>query len=199
MAINVPGPYDVRIFYTTLVGTEILTHTQKLNCDMDADLGVGFPFSSWLVKQNGGGQLSLQSSVDQWIIYMRELFHTSTQFVTAELWKYVAGTYDASWRATYAIALSGLEAVFPTIAASQGVVTFRTRNGGIMRINLMEYIIGQAVTDPAPFGNGDISTLATYLLSSAGWVIGRDNGYPVAALNFLAGQNEKLFKLRFRT
>jgi hypothetical protein len=198
MAINYPGPYEVRLQYTTVVAGLQLEHLMRLNCNMDSDLGVGFPFASWLAIQKGGGQLSLQSCVDQLVIYLRPLFRTDSTFVGAELWKYIPNTFDAEFRASYAIALPGSEGIQATSAAGQAIITFRTVEGGIMRINLMESIFGAGAYDAAPFANSGISALATYLIGTAGWVLGRDTSYPNVALKFLPGQSEKLFKVRYR-
>jgi hypothetical protein len=200
MAINFPGPFEVRFYYTTVVATVALNHIQRLSCAVAGDdPTVGTPFSSIDVGRRTGGPIGLDVAVDAYIALVTPFYSSGAgaTWVRAELWQYPPESYDAGFISTYTIGEVG-EAVSGPVAGSQSIVTMRTTNGGIFKYSFMESIIPPGVTDPGPIINEDLEALiADTEAGNQPW-IGRDNGFPLARLSHFPGQNEALWKKRFR-
>lgn len=77
---------------------------------------------------------------------------------------------------------------------------FRTKEGGTMRITLQEAT--QAVGSPVAYGDlGAVrQALVDYveLVAEGAYFLGRDTSYPLAFTRMFPGQNEAIFKKRFR-
>lgn len=200
MTINFPGPYEVRLFYTTNAATPALTHQARYNVILDGVPDVGDPFSSILAVRRDGSPFPLDGEVDDWVTLCKGLYSSAGGAASidyAELWKYTAGTFDASYVSTYSIAQTGSSAS-PLVAGQETIVTFRTTLGGIMKIYWLETIISTVSVDTLPFSNTTLDTMADQLIAGTFPWIGRDGGYPIAAIAAYPGQSEALFKKRNR-
>ena len=199
MVDNFPGPYEVRLSYQTTSASIALDHTQRLNCDLTAVPTPGDDYSNINPKTRGGiATPDLAAAMEAWLALIAERFFTSTTFGTIELWSYVPLTYDATFISAYSPTIAAGLSVTVTNPMMQEVMTFRTQEGGIMRIQLMEGVIATNERSPYPTLNADIDAIFDFVKSSVNWVLARDTSYPFAALNHLGGQNEKLFRQRFR-
>lgn len=200
MALNYPGPYQLRVFYTcTVAGTGTIQHSLRLNCDLDGTPGVGDPFSGITCKQRVGAGDTLDNVVDGLINVIEDVYNdANADFDYAELWKYEALSFDASYVSTYAIGTPGVD-VGPVIPAGQSIFTFRTLGGGQFNLHLMESIIYMAPpTEYADLGV-DETAIADYFTADAhSFFWGRDNTYPSICLRRNPGQNEALFRKRYR-
>jgi len=125
-------------------------------------------------------------------------FHTSTEFIRFELWKYPVAGFDAQYIATANVTVVGLSAV-ATSPAHQMTLTFRSAAGGVMRLQFMETVYVLNNKNTFPTGITVIDALATYTIGSTSVIQARDDSRPVASLRASFGQNEKLFRKRFRT
>lgn len=199
MANNFPGPYEVRLSYQTTSAAVALDHTQRLNCDLTAIPTPGDDFSNINLKTRGGiATPDLAAAMEAWLALIAERFFTSTTFGTIELWSYTPLTYDATFISAYSPTIAAGLSVTVTNPMMQEVMTFRTQEGGIMRVQLMEGVIATNERSPYPTLNADIDAIFDFVKSSVNWILARDTSYPFAALNHLGGQNEKLFRQRFR-
>jgi len=198
MAINYPGPYEVRIRYTTPIsGNTTFTHRLRLSMDMGTPADPGDPFSEWTALSRQGQTPQLDDWVDDLVALLQPLYHTGTTFVDAELWLYTPGTFDAAFQSTYPIALAGTSSTQNSLNA-QAIITFRSQLGGSGRVNLMEAISGFGVEQGFPTNSALINALATFITALGSPVIARDGGYLFTPLKYLPGINEALFKKRFR-
>lgn len=199
MTEHFPGPYELRIFYVADFSPGgALTHQQRMSLILDADPDVGETFDNIVVKLAGGGTDTLDNVLDGWRNVIEDfLSAASTTFTHAELWKYVAGSYEATYVATQdisAAATSGSAAR----AAAESIWTMRTRGGGIMRVSLLDTI--SAPADPSTYAdsNADNQALWDFLTDPVtGPFVARDDSYPVAPLRVFPGQNEHVFKKRY--
>lgn len=194
MATNFPGPYEIRLYYTI----NSLQHTARYNCDLVAPPTPGTPFSDHDVKEKGGGSEDLQVAVDAWVALFRPCFAAAGGSVDyAELWQYTPGTFDASFVTVYTIglAMTGAGAYNP---AGETIMTFRTLEGGIMKLYFEETNVAFAVRDAPPFAPAAFEAIRNFVTSNDNWMLARDTSYPFAAIALFHGQNEATFKLRFR-
>lgn len=193
MAINYPGPFEVRINYVTDEPAVIASHQLRMSCIMSIEANPGDPFSDWYPEQKGGSNtIPLDTHVSDLLNVVKPYHNTAVAYVSAELWEYAPNSFDAVYRSAYSPS-NEPTGVPATVPASQAVFTFRTQLGGIMKFTWMGVHISPNVS--IPFGGAGYPTaVATYILGNTAPWIGRDGSFPIAALAFHPGQNEALWK-----
>lgn len=197
MAINYPGPFEVRIKYLTNEPAPVPNHVLRLSCNCTLTGNPGDPFTSWFpVTKLGSNAINLSTKVDDLILEMKKHLNTASTILVAELWEYTPGTFDAVFRSTKNIAVAGTSGTV-TRDGSQAIWTYRTQNGGIFKFDLRGQInaVGAKIALP---GTGDVASMNTYLLAGTTPWLARDGSYPVAGLFFHPGQNERAFKKLYR-
>lgn len=200
MVTNFPGPYEVRIEYTTLVGTAPLIHTQRLNLDLTAVPSPGTAFNNINVITRGlSATPDLAAAIEAWLTIVAARFSDTTTFGIIELWSYAPVSFDATFISAYSpTVIAGSDAINPTQVATQEIYTFRTVEGGVMRVTWLESVSGSQVPVSFPTGNASINAIEAFIVSSVNWILARDTSYPFASMRFLGGQNEKTWRQRFR-
>lgn len=200
MVQNFPGPYELRVEYTTKIGGTPLIHTQRLNVDLTAVPTPGDDFTNINLKTRGGILTpDLATGVENWLGLIDARFNISTDFGIVELWAYVPLTFDATFISAYSPTIvAGTDAVNSTIVAAQEVYTFRTVEGGVMRLTWIETTSLPTQPESFPTGTASINAIEQFIIGASNWVLARDTSYPFASMRFLGGQNEKTFRQRFR-
>lgn len=194
MVTNWPGPYDMRFFYT-VQGRD---HVQKLNCSPTTDPAVGTALGDIDLELQGGGVVDAETAADDWADLMKTMFSDSGAVINrVELWKYDFESYNATYVNAHALLVDGTN-VLATVPASQGVMTFRTTEGGVLKLNFLDTVFPAAIKEAFPAANAGINAIAGFVSNSTNWILGRDTSYPILALNWLPGQNERLFKEIYR-
>lgn len=198
MTLYYPGPFEVRIGYTVTIGSLPINHVQRLNCDVTSNPAPGTAFSAITVTKQGGGTQNLNTAVDNWVLKLKAKYNGADCTIThAELWKYVANSFIASFISDYVINVTGT-AGGGTMLAGQGIYTFRTVQGHTMKVSLMEPVLTPAA--PVVYTNlftADKDIVDRILASDNSW-IARDNSFPFAFLRYFPGENEAIFKKRLR-
>lgn len=200
MALNFPGPYQLRVFYQVNASPGgVLDHVLALNLDCSPAPSPGDPFSSITVVASAGTK-DLLGVLNALIAVLQPEFNTTTcAFLQAELWKYTPGTFQANYISSETIGLAGTSASASAVA-TQSIYTFRTIEGGIMKVTLMEDVYAQ--DEPIPYTGLTPQSQAVVDFFVTGGVDGvfflaRDTSYPIAFLKKFPGQNEAIFKRRF--
>lgn len=200
MTTNFPGPFQVRMYYTvTPVGEVALQHVLQWNCDLTGDPAVGTNFNIIPVIRRVGDDTMLDAVVDSLVAVIRPMYAAATTTLThAELWKFEPGTFDASFVSTYNINLAAT-GTGSDIESSEMIFTYRSQEGGVMKVHLME---GEtAAGDVQDYGDMNAATqdFADWWIDGAtSWSLARDTSYPVAFMRLFPGQSEALFKRRHR-
>lgn len=200
MALNFPGPYEIRIKYTVTASAIALNHTQRLSCAVSGDdPTVGTPFSGITVGRRTGGAVALNTAIDAYVALMKVFYAGSgaSTIVSAELWKYISGTFDASFVSSYTINVNGTSGSGVQIA-NQSIVTMRTTNGGVFKLSYMETVIPFAVIDAGTITNAGLEAMVADIEAGNQPWLGRDDGFPISRIAHYPGQNEALFKKRYR-
>lgn len=188
-----PGPYSVELRYL-VDGVE---HTQEFSVFINNEPGIGRPFAEYLAYMPDATEDPLDDVCDAYAVVMLPLMATTVTLISATLWQYTAFSYERSWVSEYAMAYVGSHAS-PYIPAGQLTFSFRSSNGGIFKAILLE--------SSAP-GNDQsaIASLTSTGADYADWFLSddcpflaRDNGRPIAGLLLSRGQNERVFRKRFR-
>jgi hypothetical protein len=195
MAINYPGPYQIRVHYVVATFDHVLA--LNVNIPVAPDLGENF-LTIAPITRGGSTAASLKVKVDELIGLLRPLYALDdSAFALADLWAYEPNSFDASFVSTYDIALAGSAGGSAT-AAAQEIFTFRTQEGGIFKLVLMETISGHGnsqVYNDISLARQDL--VDNFLLDSNVW-LARDTSYPFAFIKRHPGQNEAMFRRRFR-
>ena len=199
MVLNFPGPYELRLSYSTGIATVFLTHTARYNVDLTAAPNPGDLFSAINVKTRGGVSTpALDVVVEAWLALLAPRHNVLSTFGVVELWSFDPLSFDSTFISAYSpIVVLGTEVANATVAGME-TYTFRTQEGGILRLVGIETTVGTNARIPYPTAIGSVDAIFDFVKSDVNWILGRDTSYPFAALNFLGGQNEKTFRQRFR-
>jgi len=196
MAANLAGPYQIRIDYLT----GGLTHRKNLNCAVIGTPAAGTPDETVLFQTAGDGNVDMRTCVTEYWAFARQFFSSSTSVTLVELWKAVG---DDVWDYVTSLGVNlpvGSDTVNPYVPAHQAILTFRSANGGIARDVFMEDVSSSNAQSAlvANGAGGAPEQLAAYWMSGACWMLARDDSFPIAPLRFSNGQNERIWRKRYR-
>lgn len=197
MALNYPGPYEVRIYYDVAIGTKTLSHVQRVNVSPLAAVNPGDEFSTIDVDTKSGIGNALDTIVDGWIAALQPLYGAAeADFNFAELWAYAPNSFDATFISAYGIGLPGTGSA--SLAGGQWIASFRTIEGGSMKISLMETNVAAGPKRAYAGLSANEQAIVNYVQASTGAFLARDTSFPLTFTNVFPGQNEKTFKQRYR-
>lgn len=195
---NYDGMWELRFRYTTTpTGMPALEHRLTLDVRMNQAGDVGGEFSDFELRQKNGLFISLESYIILLSDVLGDVYNTTSEFGAVELWNYPATSTDATFYSVRTLGLAGTQAGNAQ-PAQQATMTFRSQNGGIARLQMMEAWFAGNAFEYAPFANPLWSILADFLVAPESPVVARDDGYLVAPLKLSHGQNEKLWRKRYR-
>lgn len=194
MAINFPGPHELRFSIATSEPGDVGLHQLRLQLDAGAEITPGMPFGEIdPVAHNGTTTKDLAEHVEDFLELLAPIYSDASSFGTVELWEYEEDSFDALFRTAYSPTAQPTNAN-PVIPASQAYFTFRSAGGGVMKVCLMGTAIDEGPSARYPFGEAIIDDVFEYFISLTHPFIARDNTRPLAALSFLPGKNERLWK-----
>lgn len=198
MATNFPGPYEVRINYTTTPpGLDPLEHQQRFSYINAGELDPGSDFSLYDYVSKDGSTFDVASWVAAWLALVKVKYPAATTFTTAEIWKYQTDSFDADFQSSETFDVAGTSGSAST-TAGQTILTFRSQNGGSARAVFMEPAQGQGPSKLLPSGETEWDAMAAALVADDALPVARDDGYFFSPLRYLPGQSERLFKVRYR-
>ncbi len=201
MTYNWPGPYGIRFFYTvTPTGFAAIEHKLELQCRIEGTPNPGTDWANINILQKDNTPYALATASAAVITALQPEFSSSdVTFDRVELWKYQDQSLNADFISADTVGLAGT-AVLTTKVCTQSIMTFRTEEGGIMRVTLMEDIYSG--TFPAGYADLSAETQAVidYILASPGnqLFVGRDTSYPISFVRYNPSQNEAMFRKRYR-
>lgn len=206
MTLNFPGPYELRFLITTsnLTGG-VYTHVQRVNIDVAGNPAQGSTFSTISVKDKvtPTGAVDLDVLVEAWLTVLAPLYNNAFSFDAVELWKYpTAQSFDSEFWSAYGPPTAQPSSVSAAHEAGQAILTFRTSEGGILKINLMETKIASGLSRGYDNMTTEEKAVADFVLGGGATYdaafLGRDTSYPFSFIKIYPGRNEALFKRRFR-
>lgn len=191
-----PGPYEIRIPYNV----DGIQHELKLNAGLAAasPVPVGGADPDDIILNARVGSVNLQEGVDALWGAIRPLMSSSALAGTYEFWRYPVPGAPAVFVTSGSLTVpNGSGGTYTP--AQQATYTFRSALGHIGKIVLMEAVqAGNARAPMNPAAPTAVGTLASYVISGDSWIIARDDSFLVAPLNESYGQNEAIFRRRFR-
>lgn len=200
MAANKPGPYEIEL---NLGGWVSPSREHVLRISVAA---LGSPVAGTLpsaidIQKTGGATAKLDVVTNQLWSFLRPAYHTSISVIGYTLWKYVPGTLAKDFVSSGSVTTpTGTNGTAANIAG-QSTLTFRSANGGIMKLVLIEpSFSGDTSTPLIPNAAGSTQAkIAAYILSADNVALARDDSYPIAALRDSRGQNEKIWRKVYRS
>jgi hypothetical protein len=200
MPANFPGPYQWVLNYV-VTGSPggAQNHVMQLNMDAPGNPNIGTPFADIDVISRDDTTSDLETVTDDIISLLDELFQDSaTDFLYVDFFEFEPNSFVRNWISTMVLDSNPTNASSFTRAA-QHIYQFRTAEGNIMKVNLLDAI--GVVAEPYSYGDlaAGPKALVDYLLADAtSFALGRDTSYPIAFLKLFNGTNEKLFRDRYR-
>lgn len=191
MAANTKGPYELRIPY---VADDFIGHTLRLNLMVAGSTAPtpGTPAEDVLVVTRSSS-IPLPDAVDSFWDVARERLSTGTAASGYELWRIPTEGGDPIFITAGDLTnINGNGGLL--VKNSQEVYTFRSANGGIGKITLMDVASNSETRAPIPSAN----TLGQFAISADSFLLARDDGFFIAKMNLSSGQNEVSFKRRNR-
>lgn len=200
MAVNYPGPCELRLNYRVGVDTPLaLDHQLRLSFSPQDSPDPGTPFDEVLVVPRVIANRGLDFVADELVLLLQPFFTAAGgAFLNCELWKYLPFTFDATWISAYDISEVGTGIVAAQLGG-QSIYTFRTTEGGLFKLTVME---GSQTQGPSVVYT-DMAAAAQELVDyfvedDESWFLARDTSYPLLFLKLHPGQNERTFKRRYR-
>lgn len=200
MALNFPGPYELRFRYSVTSGSLLLNHQHRINTVLTADPTPGDAFSTMTVLTPDLTPIALNTAVDNYVALLDDFYKsTDAIFNSVELWRYTLGTFEANFISVYDLGVAGASAS-TTVSCQESRFTFRTNEGGTMMIVLAETVFSDK---SAPIGYAALNTqekaLVDFVLNpAASFLWARDTSRPASFNQLFRGTNEATFKRRFR-
>lgn len=197
MAQNFPGPFEVELTYIV----QGLEHKMRLSFNqVIGTYPPGTPATDIMpfAKSGGVGTRNIVDATNDLLSTLQPLYvDGDTSFLVADVYEYAPGTFDRSFIQTFTPVFTG-SSPGSTGLASQGIMTFRTGGGGIAKLVCME-TAGEANDQiPARQFSASLDAIKDEFIDNDSVWFSRDNNYAVAALRFSNGQNEKIWRKRFR-
>jgi len=195
MTVYEPGLYSLTIDYIE----DRLHHTLEVQCDVEGSPAIGTPPSAVTLRTRDTAGVLLTVGANAFWELFRETLATTTTASSYVLWKREPGISDKTFISGGDFTNPNGGGTGPAVPCWQAVISMRTGNGHIMKIEAIEGVMGGSFRLPiAASGVAFVDDLANYLLSGDNWVQSRDRSFPVAKLNLSLGQNEKTFRARNR-
>lgn len=195
MTLNYPGPYTIEIKYQV----SGLEHSSEFSVVLTSSPAAGTPFSGIGVVTKDLNQVPLDQAIEAYLTSYLDLFNTATAVSEVTLWKNVFGTFERTWVSSYSPTANAGTSANPAVLAQQITLSFRSSNGGILKIVALEgFIDGNSVEPLVPGAGSETAGLAATVIDDTSIIKARDDGTPVAALKLSRGQNERVFRKRYR-
>lgn len=190
------GPYLLTIDYVW----DNISHEFAANCDVIGTPTTGDDPDSVIMRTKGSVSVDLQTAADALWTVIRMFFNGTTLASTYTLWKTNPDNEDRLFISGGVLTSpNGGNISAPNGVATEAIWTFRTGNGNVMKVNLLEGVFGGNVQIPmASDTTPGVLGLRTYMTGDNAIVMARDRSFAVAPMNSSYGQNEKTWRRRFR-
>jgi len=196
---NFPGPYEIE-FNLSGWTSPARTHVHRINCIALSNPPAGTLVTAIDMQKQGGATAKLNVVANQYWEFIRLIYPNTITCVGYTLWKYVTGTYAKDFIAAGTVTNAAGSNVSAIVTAWEVVLSFRSANGGIMKLQYMESSLsGDARATLIPSSVGQpAQRLAAYIMSADNVAIARDDSFMVAALRDSRGQNEAIWRSIYR-
>lgn len=190
---NFPGPYVIT-FEGTVDGQ---THTYAINLKIDGDPSAGTPETSISTIRRDLSLVNVNTALQALIDLYKVRFPTDYAFGGAQLWKVADQSFEKQFISTLSANALGTNAG-SVVLAHYSMYTFRTQEGGLMKLTHLEDVEdSKNQRTYAELGGGE-QALVDFIISDQNWVLAYDTSYPIGFIRGSYGENEALFRKRYR-
>lgn len=198
MTENFDGEHELRFYYaTTPTGFPEIEHVLTFDVDPTTAPTAGDDFSDISINLRNSSTVLLSDFVDDFVAGMIAIYPSTATIIRAELWEIPEGTYAGTFIATYPIDEVGT-AVGGSQVAQQTTLTFRSIGGGSGRLQFMECSVSGNNKESYPYTNTALNAIADFVTAVTGGIHARDNTFMFANIHASHGQNERLWRKRYR-
>lgn len=195
---NFDGVYELRIFYGVTTSEGLENHKMTFDIALQSAPNPGDAFNDIATLLHDGSSIELDTYLlSTFIPLLQACYNAQAEFSFAELWEIPEGTFDAVFISAQEIAEVGTNAA-ATQTAQQTTFTFRSAGGGNGRIQLMESAFSGNARQFPPFATTPANNLSNHIIGLSTPILARDNTRFIARIAQNDGQNEKLWRKRFR-
>lgn len=191
---NVSGPYQIEF---QLVGWTSPTreHVMRFNVIALGSPAPGTAPTLINVQKMGGGTGTLQAVADQLWSFVRLSFPAVVVCAGYTLWRFPDVTEARDFITAGSVATPA-GASGSVQVAQQTTLTFRSANGGILKVVFLESnSSGDARVALVPNTLGSsFQRLAAYMMSADNVALADDDGFPITPLRISQGQNERIWR-----
>lgn len=188
----------MRLTYSVTINGINLTHRHTFDIHNNGIPDIGTPFEEIEALNWNGTTQTLQDFVNSYVDLLKPLYHTTTEFQLFELWAYPTDGYDATYVSSYPLAENGTVTLAQSKPAGQLTHTYRTIAGGLMKMVYLESTIQRDTRIAFGASTGAESALMSFVSHPAQPFAARDDYRPFAPLNAIGGQNEAIYRKRYR-
>lgn len=194
---NFDGKVELRLFYSTIpTDLPVVEHRLTFDIAFNGTPEPGTPFSEMGAIMRDGGTADLTTWLADLMLLLVEFYPATTSFSRWEMWRAEEGSHDFIFISSLPIGEVGSNASAST-PAGQVTFTFRSIGGGVARFQLMESSVSGNFRLSPPYS--DIADdLTDFLIDGGTIMLARDNSYVFSNIAQNNGQNEALWRKRYR-
>lgn len=193
---NLIGPNQIEFLIRTNT-TPIREHVIRFNTVVQGTPANGLPMSAYSLLRKGGGTASADVAINLLWSFLRQFYNTGVTCFGVNLWSVAAGTSERNFMSAMSPTNPNGANAATTIAFYQETLTFRTANGGIQRLVVLEGAVdgGNARSTLLSNAAGTVpQKMASYMMSADNVTIAADDSFVIAPLRDAYGQNEHIWR-----
>jgi hypothetical protein len=201
MAINYPGPYVLKMFYSVNASAGgVLQHVCNVNVDCASEPSPGDEFDE-IALAGSVSNVAADTYADNFRNYTEDfLDDTEATIDRFELWKIDEDSFDGVFISQYDVNAAGVH-TGSVFAAHVDIYTFRTAEGGIMKVQFLDTnIAGNSIDTYANMTQAQ-KDFVDFILGSPSYgkvALARDTSLPIGFLHWCPGQHEVTYRQRYR-
>lgn len=195
MARNFPGPYELE--YTLLISGRVSLIRYSVNVTNNPP--VGAPLSDFLLRLKNTTTRNAQQCANEFWARVRGIYNNSVTCTGVTLWRYQSNSLAKDYMTASTVANPTGLSTQPTNLGGQVIMTFRSGSGGIAKLVFLETpYTSNGIESYSATATTPHQLVAQYAVSGDSPIIARDNGFLVTGIRILFGQNEAIWRRRYR-
>lgn len=193
MVQNFPYPYQVHYRVVTPVGS----HKQRVGLNVTSNPAQGTSFTGIDATRRGSTTVDLATWATEYFGFLLGVMGANYSIDTIELWKYAPESLDGTYVSSFTSSFSRTTGDSAEVAKYR-MLTFRTSEGGVMKIVLFDKASYGNTQQPYTSLSTEEKALIDHVRSSACALIGLDGSFPIGFIRASDGQNEALWRKAYR-
>lgn len=193
MPTNYPGPYGVSLKYTT--GS--LTHEMFFSVKTDTPPSPGDDPTTIQLLRRDGTTIDLDQYVSLFANLVADRLDPTDSIDAYDFWEIEPQSTVRNYITSGTLNIPGTSSLSRR-DASQETYTFRTTAGGILKIVILETTTQNNAVIPYAQVGGSSQALMDFVVAANTAFVARDDGWPFSPLNLASGENEAVWRKRYR-